>query len=91
MAREAREKAKAAGDKLGASLDDAWIHTKIMAKLVGNSVTQASKINIDVVNQSAILRGEVESVAAKEEAGRVASETDGVKHVSNLLKVRTAE
>ena len=43
MARDAREKAKAVGDKLGASLDDAWIYTKIEAKLA--IVRNAIRIN----------------------------------------------
>jgi osmotically-inducible protein OsmY len=90
MARDARAKAKAAGEKIGNSLDDAWIYSKITAKLVSNSETPARKINVDVTDQRVVLRGVVESAAAKEEAGRVASETDGVKHVSNLLKIRAA-
>src|SRR5262249_52390997 len=39
MARAAREKAKAFGEKIGSSLDDAWIHTKIKAKLIDNPDT----------------------------------------------------
>jgi len=87
MAREAREKAKAAGETIGTSIDDAWIHTKITAKLVGNSETPARKINVDVVNKVVTLRGTVNNVAAKEEAERIAKETEGVERVRNLLKV----
>jgi hyperosmotically inducible periplasmic protein len=88
MAAEAREKAKVVGDKVGESLDDAWIHTKVVAKLIGNSQTPARKINVDVLNNVVTLRGEVESSTAKDEALRVAKETEGVKRVTNLLKVR---
>lgn len=87
MAREARQKAKAAGETVGDSIDDAWIHTKITAKLIGNSQTPARKINVDVVNKVVTLRGTVENAAAKEEAERIAKETEGVQRVRNLLKV----
>jgi len=82
-----REKAKSAGDTLGKSIDDTWIHTKITTKLIGNSETPARKINVDVVNGVVTLRGAVETPTAKEEAERVAKTTDGVKRVRNLLKV----
>jgi len=87
MARDVREKAKATGDKIGDTLDDAWIHGKIMAKLVGNSETPARKIKIDVVNHIVTLRGEVNTVRAKAEAERTARDTEGVKRVRNLLRV----
>jgi osmotically-inducible protein OsmY len=87
LAREEREKAKEAGEKIGASLDDAWIHTKIVAKLIGNSTTPERLINVDVVNNVVTLRGAVESAEQKVEAERVAKDTEGVKRVVNQLKV----
>jgi len=88
MARVAREKARELGDKLGNSLDDAWIHTKIKAKLIDNPDTPAKKINVDVVDQVVTLHGKVETSAAKDEAERTAKQTEGVKRVNNLLKVQ---
>src|SRR6266478_6664902 len=88
MARAAREKAREFGDKIGNSLDDAWIHTKIEAKLIDNPDTPARKINIDVIDQVVTLHGKVETIAAKDEAGRTAKQTEGVKRVNNLLKVQ---
>ena len=90
MAQEARQKARDLGDKLGASLDDAWIHTKLLAKLAADRGTPALKLQVDVVDQNVTLRGEVESPQAKTEIGRLASETEGVKHVTNLLRVRSS-
>jgi osmotically-inducible protein OsmY len=87
MAREAREKAKTAGDKIGTSINDAWIHTKITSKLVSDKDTPARKINIDVVDGIVTLRGEVNTTIAKDEADRVAKDTEGVRRVRNLLKV----
>lgn len=87
MAKEAREAAKRAGDKLGTSLEDAWVHTKITAKLAANQSTPARKINVDVAKNVVTLRGEVETVEASREAEQVARATEGVRRVVNLLKV----
>jgi osmotically-inducible protein OsmY len=87
MARETREKARVRGDKVGSSVEDAWIHTKLVAKLIGDSQTPARKINVDVDHNVVTLRGTVESAVARDEAERVARGTDGVKRVINLLKV----
>jgi len=87
MAREARERAKTAGDKIGTSINDAWIHTKITSKFIGDKDTPARKINVDVVDGIVTLRGEVNSAVAKDEADRVAKGTEGVRRVRNLLKV----
>lgn len=87
MAREAREHGKSMGDKIGNSIEDAWIHTKITAKLVKDNETPSHKINVDVDDQVVTLRGTVKSTAAKAETERIAKETDGVKRVVNLLKV----
>jgi hypothetical protein len=87
QAREERERAKANKETIGQSLEDAWIHTKIVAKLIGNTQTPKRKINVDVVDGAVTLRGNVDTAEAKTEAERVAKETDGVKKVTNQLKV----
>jgi len=87
MARDARERAKSAGDTIGSSINDAWIHTKITSKLIGDKDTPARKINVDVVDGIVTLRGQVETANAKDEADRIAKDTEGVKRVRNLLKV----
>lgn len=86
-ARAEREKARGSGEKLGDSLDDAWIHTKIVAKLIGNSDTPERKINVDVVNNVVTLRGAVDTAEQRAEAERVAKATEGVTRVVNHLKV----
>ena len=90
QAREEREKAKANKETVGQSLEDAWIHTKLVAKLIGDSKTPERKINVDVVEGAVTLRGSVDTAEAKSEAERVAKETDGVKKVTNQLKVAPA-
>lgn len=87
LARRERERAKEIGDKIGDTLDDAWLHTKIVAKLVTNNDTPERKINVDVSNNVVTLRGTVDSAEQKAEAERTAKETEGVKRVINQLKV----
>lgn len=90
QAREERARAKENKETIGDTLDDAWIHAKIVAKLIGNTSTPERKINVDVVNNQVTLRGTVDTAEAKTEAERIAKETDGVKKVVNLLKVSPA-
>ena len=87
QAREERERAKANKETIGQSLEDAWIHTKIVAKLISDTQTPERKINVDVVDGAVTLRGQVDAAEAKAEAERLAKETDGVKKVTNQLKV----
>jgi hyperosmotically inducible periplasmic protein len=88
MARNTREKAKASGQKVGDSIDDAWIHTVLTTKFATSSTVPARKIDIDVENNTVTLRGEVDSAAARQEAEQIAKNTDGVKAVRNLIKVQ---
>ena len=90
QAREERERAKASKETIGDSLEDAWIHTKIVAKLITDADTPERKINVDVVDNAVTLRGTVDTAEAKTEAERIAKETDGVKKVTNQLKVMPA-
>ena len=91
QARQERERAKANKESIGQSLDDAWIHTKIVAKLISDTQTPERKINVDVVDGAVTLRGQVDTGEAKADAERVAKETDGVKTVMNQLKVVPAK
>lgn len=90
QAQEERERAKQSKETIGDTLDDAWIHTKIVAQLIANSDTPERNINVDVVNNAVTLRGTVDTAAARAEAEKVAKETEGVKSVTNQLKVAPA-
>lgn len=90
QAREERERAKANKETIGQSLEDAWIHTKIVAKLITDADTPERKINVDVLDGAVTLRGTVDTAEAKTEAERMAKETEGVKKVTNQLKVAPA-
>ncbi len=87
MARNDRDRARRSGDTVGDTVDDAWVHTKIVAKLIGNTDTPQRKINVDVKNNVVTLRGTVDTAAQKAEAEQVAKTTEGVKRVINQLKV----
>jgi hyperosmotically inducible protein len=89
-AREEMEKTRRTGEKLGDSLDDAWIHTKLAAKFISDGDTPGTKINVDVVNNVVTLRGMVDTAEQRAEAERIAMNTEGVKRVVNQLKVGTA-
>jgi hyperosmotically inducible periplasmic protein len=87
QARKEREQAKGNKETIGQSLDDAWIHTKIVAKLIGDKTTPERNINVDVVEGTVTLRGNVDTADAKTEAERLAKDTEGVTRVINQLKV----
>src|SRR3989440_4389827 len=87
QAQEERARAKQNKETIGDSLDDAWIHTKIVAKLIGDTKTPERNIHVDVVEGAVTLRGNVDTAEAKSEAERVAKETEGVTKVNNQLKV----
>jgi len=87
QARQEVERAKSSSETVGSSIDDAWIHAKIVAKLATDSKTPERKINVDVNNNVVTLRGTVDSPEQKQEAERIARETDGVKQVNNQLRV----
>jgi hyperosmotically inducible periplasmic protein len=90
-AAEERTRARNAGDTLGDSVDDAWIHMKVVGQLIGDPDTPARKINVDVVNGVVTLRGNIDSAEKKAEAERIATETEGVKSVKNQLKVAPSQ
>jgi hyperosmotically inducible periplasmic protein len=85
-----REKAKQSGETIGDTLEDAWIHTKIVAQLIANSTTPERKINVDVVKNAVTLRGNVDTAEEKAAAEKIAKETEGVTKVVNQLKVAPA-
>jgi hyperosmotically inducible protein len=83
----AATRAKESGDTVSNSLDDTWIHTKIVSKLASDADVESRRINVDVEKKVVTLRGTVPSEAEKTEAARIARETSGVVRVVNQLKV----
>jgi hyperosmotically inducible protein len=91
MARAEVDKARGRKETVGGSLDDAWIHAKIVTQLLTDKDTPERKINVDVDHNVVTLRGTVDTMTAKEEAERIAKQTEGVKRVNNMLKVSRTE
>ena len=87
MAEEEWAKAKHLGEQGGSRLDDAWIHGKIVAKLVVTSQVSPRTVSVDVTNNVVTLRGTVPQAEQKTEAERIAKETSGVKRVDNQIQV----
>jgi len=70
------------------NLDDAWISTKVKAKIAAD--TDVNKFNIDVdVQQSVVtLTGLVRTDSARRRAAELASSVKGVASVDNRIKVK---
>ena len=88
MATSARAKAKDAGESVGDTLDDAWIHTKVRAKLAADGELPGTGIKVDVSRNVVTLRGTVEKAADKANAEQIAKTTEGVKSVRNQIVVK---
>jgi osmotically-inducible protein OsmY len=87
MARAEVERARSRKETVGSTADDAWIHAKIVAELIGDKDTPERNINVDVDRNIVTLRGTVDTAEQKQEAERIARQTDGVKNVRNMLKL----
>jgi hyperosmotically inducible protein len=71
------------------SIEPAWITTKIQAQYFVNP--EVKPWNVDVTtgaNGVVTLEGEVEQAADRDEAARIARETEGVSRVDNRLRVK---
>lgn len=82
---------EAGGERdLARRIEDATLTATIKSKLLWNSNTEGMDVNVDTRDGVATLRGEARSPEAKELAGRLAANTDGVSDVNNLLSVSAA-
>ena len=69
------------------NVTDAWIVTKIKAKLSASGDVNPFNIDVDAVEGVVTLSGIVKKEEAKSEAERIARDTQGVKEVHNRIKV----
>lgn len=67
---------------------DAWITAKVKSTLAAKKNVKAFGTNVDTREGVVTLRGEVETSAEKDLAGRYVREIEGVRSVNNYLKVR---
>ena len=82
-----KESSKNAAGTAGRPVSDGWIKSKIAAQYVTESSLDNSDIDVDVTKGTVVLNGAVRTAAAKTRAESVAKATDGVKTVTNNLKV----
>jgi hyperosmotically inducible protein len=88
MMAETKADASKMGDELGASLDDGWVHMKVVAKLVADTKTPERTINVDVADGVVTLRGHVPSPESREQAEVIVKSVSGVKDVKNRLVIK---
>jgi hyperosmotically inducible periplasmic protein len=88
MMAEVKADASKMGDEVGNSLDDGWLHMKVVAKLIADSKTPERTINVDVSNSAVTLRGTVPTQESRAQAESVTKSVDGVKDVKNRLVVK---
>ncbi len=74
-------------ESAGQMVDDATITAKVKAKLAANAEINPFDVDVATAQGVVSLVGRVKTERQKEEAGRIARETAGVKGVRNLLEV----
>jgi osmotically-inducible protein OsmY len=72
---------------LSQRLDDVTLAATVKSKLLWNSNTEGLDIKVVAENGRINLTGTAQTAEAKELAGRLAANTDGVREVNNLLSV----
>ena len=75
-------------ESVGNYVDDKAITTAVKAKLIEDKTTGGLSINVDTLNGEVALSGFAKSQAEKDQAGRIAAATKGVRAVRNNLVVR---
>lgn len=76
---------------LSQRFDDATLAATVKSKLLWNSNTEGLDIKVAAENGKVSLTGNAQTAAAKELAGRLAENTDGVRQVNNQLSVSAAD
>lgn len=71
--------------------EDATLTATVKSKLLWNSVTEALNIEVDSKDGVVTLKGRAQSPEGKELAGSLASNTDGVISVNNLISISAAD
>ena len=66
---------------------DAGITTSVKSRLAADEAVKAYQVDVDTANHVVTLRGDVETAAQKEQAIRIARDTEGVRDVIDQLRV----
>ncbi len=75
---------------LAQQFDDATLTAMVKSKLLWNSNTEGLDIDVDTQNGVVTLKGSARTAEAKELAGHLAQNTEGVERVNNHLSVSEA-
>ena len=81
------EEAKEVAGTTGRAVTDGWIKSKIYSQYITEDALDDSDIDIDITKGAVTLNGAVRTEAGRTRAQAIAKATDGVKSVSNNLKV----
>ena len=74
----------------GDVVDDAWIATKVKAKLVDDPVVKARDIQVETFKGTVQLSGFADSQAEVDRAVQLAASTQGVKSVRNNITLKAS-
>jgi hyperosmotically inducible periplasmic protein len=77
----------ATAGRVGDVASDAMLTSSIKTKMLADSDVAALKIDVDTQNGVVTLTGNVKTAAERDEALRIARETEGVKSVVDRLKI----
>lgn len=81
---------KVAANNTGEVITDSWISTKVKSQLLADTVTKGTAMKVTTKDNVVFLKGSVGSQAEKDQAIKLASETQGVVRVNaTKLKVST--
>ena len=69
------------------SQTDAGITTKVKTAMAADPVVKAYQVDVTTQNKVVTLSGDVETTAAKQQAVRIARQTDGVRDVIDRVRV----
>lgn len=67
--------------------EDGAITAKVKSRFISDKYVDAFDINVDTHEGVVTLQGDVTNTIAKEQAGRLASDVEGVKSVDNRIRV----
>jgi osmotically-inducible protein OsmY len=85
--RGAEEVNQKVGPVVREEMNDAGITARIKTKLIADPEVKAFQIDVDTVDGRVALNGKVSSADQRAEAEKLASHTEGVKSVVNLIQV----
>jgi hyperosmotically inducible protein len=88
---EVKQEAKQAAQKTGNAFKDSWITMKIHSQFVPEDALNDSDIDVDTRAGHVTLNGTVVTQAGRERAVAIAKATDGVKGVTDNLKIGVAD